>query len=76
MMERKKFLLCPQCGSRRIIVQELGGKDHYIYVLSDGTMIYANTGEAIPEDLDATELRCADCSWKGTPRKLVRYFTG
>jgi len=75
MTERKKYLLCPQCGSRRLIVQELGGKDHYLYILSDQTMVYAKTGEAIPDDLDTGVLRCADCSWKGAPRKLVRYFT-
>lgn len=76
MTERKKYLLCPQCGSRRLIIQELGGKDHYIYVLSDQSAVFAKSGDVVPDDLDTSMLRCADCSWKGGPHKLVRYFTG
>ncbi|MFC1766722.1 hypothetical protein ACFL6U_32185 [Planctomycetota bacterium] len=75
MTQRRKYLLCPQCGSRRILIQELGGKDHYVYVLQDYTYVYAKTGELLPDDIDTSQLRCADCSWKGTHRKLVKYFT-
>ena len=75
MIERRKYLLCPQCGSRRLMVTGPDGKDLYVYALVDHTFVMAKTGEPLPPDIDTTHLRCADCSWKGRAHKLVRYFS-
>ena len=74
MKESQKYMLCPQCGSRRMYIKTDSGKEHYVYVLTDYSVVYAKTGEPIPEDLDTSRLWCADCAWYGPPRKLTTRF--
>lgn len=75
MTERKRYLLCPQCGSRRLCLKDERGKNHFIYIYWDQTIVYAKTGQPIPPDLKTDVIWCADCSWKGTIRKLIKYAT-
>ena len=74
MKESQKYMLCPQCGSRRLYLKTDTGEELYVYVLTDNSVVYAKTNDPIPEDLDVSELRCADCSWYGPMRKLTRRF--
>ena len=74
MEESQKYMLCPQCGSRRLYVKTESGEEHYVYVFSDDSVVYAKTGDPISEDLDTSQMRCADCSWYGPPRKLTQHF--
>lgn len=75
MTERKKYLLCPQCGSRRLMLKDADGQKHFVYIFDDHSIVYAKTGEPISADLDTSTIWCADCSWRGTLKKLVRYWT-
>lgn len=70
----QKYMLCPQCGSRRLYVKTVDGQEHYVYVLTDNSVVYAKTGDPVPEDLPLSEVRCADCSWYGPLRKLTARF--
>ncbi len=74
MSERNKYLLCPQCGDRRFFVKASDGKEHFVYVLADQSIVYCKTGEPIPADLDTSVLWCAGCSWYGPVRKLTLHF--
>ena len=74
MKESQKYMLCPQCGSRRLYIKTDSGEEHYVYVLADNSVVYSKTGDCISEDLDPSEVRCADCSWYGPGRKLTRRF--
>ncbi len=74
MKESQRFLLCPQCGSRRMYIKSDSGEAHYVYVLTGNSVVYSKTGDCIPEDLDTSDVRCADCSWSGPLRKLTRRF--
>ena len=74
MKDSQRYLLCPQCGSRRLYVKTASGEEVYVYVLADNSVVYARTGDPTPEDLDISQIRCADCSWYGPPRKLTRHF--
>ena len=65
MKESQKYMLCPQCGSRRIYLKTDSGEEHYVYVLTDHSLVYSKTGESISEDLDTSKMWCADCAWYG-----------
>ncbi|MCF7973656.1 MAG: hypothetical protein K9N55_07565 [Phycisphaerae bacterium] len=45
-----------------------------MFVMPDNSIVYAKTGEPIPEDLETSQIRCADCSWYGPLRKLTNRF--
>ena len=75
MEERKRYLLCPQCGSRRLFLKDDQDQKHFVYIYWDQTIVYSKTGEPIPDDLNTETIYCADCSWKGTLRKLVKVMT-
>jgi len=72
--DKKTYLLCPQCGSRRFYVKDAQGKEHYLYILSDKSAVYATSGAPVPDDLDLSTLICADCAWYGPVRKLTTRF--
>lgn len=57
-----------------MFIREEDGTEHYIYVRIDKTIVYAKTGEPIPDNLDVSVLRCAECSWTGPLHKLVDRF--
>jgi DNA-directed RNA polymerase subunit RPC12/RpoP len=74
MNEPPKYLLCPQCGSRRLYFKAESGEEHFVFVLADRSIVYAKTGDPIPEDLGIAQIRCADCSWYGGLHKLTNRF--
>ncbi len=74
MKESQKYMLCLQCGSRRMYIKTASGEERYVYVLTDNSVVHSKTGDPIPAELDASKLWCADCAWYGPPRKLTARF--
>ena len=74
MKESKKYMLCPQCGSRRLYFKTESGEEHFVFVMAGKSIVYAKTGDPVAEDLDMSQVRCADCSWYGGLHKLTTRF--
>lgn len=71
-----KYLLCPQCGLHRFFVRDAHGQPVFFHVGLDLLPFPTETSQADLGGLDFSLIYCCGCSWKGSPRKLVKIFTG
>lgn len=69
-----KLLLCPQCGSHRFFIRQPDGPPIYFHVDEGHNPVPTRESNAELQGLDFSLIWCCGCSWKGSPRKLVRYF--
>lgn len=65
-------LKCPQCRISNLYVKNNDGERRLIFVMEDFTVIPAKEGETL-EGFNLETIYCLGCSWKGTPRKVVRH---
>ncbi len=65
-------LLCPQCKIAAMYVKNEAGDRLLVYVTQDGEVIPKDPDASV-EGFDLGEVYCLGCSWKGTPRKMVKY---
>ena len=71
---KKRYLLCPQCGTHRFFVKDENGENVYFHV--DWNKVPFPT-EASGADLagrDMSIVHSTGCSWKGSINGLVRYL--
>ena len=66
-----KKMLCPQCKISSLYVKNENGERLLVYVDEQGNVIpkYENDSK---EGFDLTIVYCLGCSWKGSPKKLVK----
>lgn len=65
-------LVCPQCRAGIFCVKNEHGERLPVYVTSDYQIIPKDPQKSL-EGYDLTIVYCLCCSWKGSPRKLVKY---
>ena len=71
-----RYLLCPQCGSRRFFLQRAAGEQVFFYVDGELGPVPTETSGADLTALDFAAVFCCGCSWHGPLRKLVKFFQG
>lgn len=65
-------LVCPQCKAGVFCIKNEQGERHPVYVSADYEIIPKNPDDSL-EGFDLDVVYCLCCSWKGSPRKLVKY---
>lgn len=70
----EKYLLCPQCGVHRFFIRRPDNAQVFFHVDEQHQPVPTQQSHANLEGLDFPLIYCCGCSWKGSPRKLVRYF--
>lgn len=65
-------LVCPQCKAGVFCVKNGQGERLTVYVSKDYEIVPKDPSASL-EGFDLTIVYCLCCSWKGSPRKLVRY---
>lgn len=69
-------LMCPQCGSPLLYVEdENGNKLFFTINREDGKIVPTSPEYNAVLDMEITEVKCSQCSWKGGIHKLKKYFT-
>lgn len=75
-MPKERYLLCPQCGSHRLFVKDSDRGNVYFHINWEGQPVPTKESAADLTGLDFSLLYCCGCSWSGTRKKLLKYFTG
>lgn len=65
-------MVCPQCKVGAFCVMNEQGERLSVYVSDKGEVIPKNP-EASLEGFDLSIVYCFGCSWKGSPKSLVKY---
>lgn len=64
-------LLCPQCKIASLYVMNEGGERLLVYVSDNGEVI-AKDETVSMEGFDLSMVYCLGCSWKGSPKRLIK----
>ena len=65
-------LVCPQCKVGAFFVLNDRGERLPVYVSEQGEVV-PKYPDASLKGYDLTVVHCVGCSWKGSPKKLVKY---
>jgi hypothetical protein len=71
---RKRYLLCPQCGTHRFFVNDEDGGNTYFHVGWDKVPFPTETSGADLSGRDFSIVHSTGCSWKGSIGGLVKYL--
>lgn len=67
-----KKLLCPQCKIAAMYVMNDADERRLVYVTSENEVVPKNPEESL-EGFNLEEVHCLGCSWKGSPKRMVKY---
>lgn len=71
----KRYLMCPQCGSPILYIEDENGERYFFQIERETGAIEPTKPEfAAILEMDIQELRCSQCSWQGCIHKLKKYF--
>lgn len=65
-------MVCPQCKVGVFCVMNDQGERLTVYVSDQGEVVPKDPKASL-EGYDLNRLYCLGCSWKGTPKSLVKY---
>lgn len=65
-------MVCPQCKVGAFFVMNGQGERLPVYI-SDKGEIVPKDGTSSLEGYDQDTVYCSCCSWRGTPKRLVKY---
>lgn len=69
-------LMCPQCGSPLLYVEDANGKKLFFTINREDRKINPTKPEfSAVLDMDIETVKCSQCSWSGGLFKLKKYFT-
>ena len=71
---KKRYLLCPQCGTHRFFVKDENGDNVYFHVDWDKAPFATQISGADLSGLDFCVVHSTGCSWKGPINGLVKYL--
>ena len=72
---KQRYLVCPQCGSPRLFVKNEDGSKTFFHLTWDGERVPFQGADTDVEHVTLDHIYCADCSWQGHDRKLVKYLS-
>lgn len=65
-------LVCPQCRIGLFFVMNDAGERLPVYVTDKGEVVPKHEGASL-DGYDLSVVHCLGCSWKGSPKKLLKY---
>jgi hypothetical protein len=71
---KKRYLLCPQCGTHRFFLKQGNGENIYFHVGWDTIPFPTKTSGADLFGKDFSIVHSTGCSWKGSISGLVKYL--
>jgi len=71
---KKRYLLCPQCGTHRFFVKDNNGQNVYFHVDWDHVPFPTEISAADLSGSDFSVVHSTGCSWKGGIDGLVKYL--
>ena len=71
---KKRYLLCPQCGTHRFFVTNDRGERVYFHVDWDRVPYPTQQSAADLARIDFSTIHSTGCSWKGSLSGLVKYI--
>ncbi len=71
---KKRYLLCPQCGTHRFFVKDENGENVYFHVDWDNGPFPTEASDANLSNKDFSVVHSTGCSWKGGIKGLVKYL--
>lgn len=71
---KKRYLLCPQCGTHRFFVTDENGENIYFHVDWDKIPFPTEASGAELTGRDFSIVHSSGCSWKGSIKGLVKYL--
>ena len=71
---KKRYLLCPQCGTHRFFVKDKNGENVYFHVNWDKVPFPTQASGSDLCGVDLSVFHSAGCSWKGGINGLVKYL--
>jgi hypothetical protein len=69
---KNPYLLCPQCGSHRLYVENEKGDYIYFHVGYDFVPFPTEESKADLTGLSFDKVYCVGCAWVGRLKKLVK----
>jgi hypothetical protein len=71
---KKRYLLCPQCGTHRFFLNQENGENIYFHVGWNRIPFPTTTSGADLSGKDFSIVHSTGCSWKGSISGLVKYL--
>ena len=71
---KKRYLLCPQCGTHRFLLKQENGENIYFHVGWDMIPFPTKTSDADLSGKDFSIVHSTGCAWKGSISGLVKYL--
>jgi hypothetical protein len=71
---KKRYLLCPQCGTHRFFVKDENDENVYFHVDWNKVPFPTESSGADLAGRDLSMVHSAGCSWKGSINGLVKYL--
>ncbi len=71
---KKRYLLCPQCGTHRFYIMDDEGQKIYFHVDWDRIPFPTQTSNADLTGWRFDRIYSTGCSWKGSLKALVKYM--
>ena len=71
---KRRYLLCPQCGTHRFFVTDENGENTYFHVDWDRAPFATRESAADLADRDFSVIHSTGCSWQGSVKGLVKYL--
>ena len=71
---KKRYLLCPQCGTHRFFVKDENGQNVYFHVDWNKRPFPTPSSKADLSGKDFRVVHSTGCSWTGSLNGLVKYL--
>lgn len=71
---KKRYLLCPQCGTHRFFIITQRGENLYFHVGWDQIPFPTEISSADLSGVDFSVVHSTGCAWKGSISGLVKYL--